>query len=157
MVTSLTGAVSVARAPTASEICLRPLISRTWSLRSSTVPPLGTSASPPLTTPTMRLSSGNLTSRSARPTASEPSFRITSATSMVSSAKLSTLIAPGTSRASLKLQSRHLLRVDYEVDPKHLPGERLSSLVVVRVVYTRHGAGNTLGLRRQARDDVHLV
>src|SRR5215218_10733547 len=157
MVTSLTGAVFVASTPTASEIWRRPLIRSTWSLTSSTVAPCGTSASPPLTTPTIRLFSGSLTSLRARPTASEPSARITSATSMVSSAKLSTLIAPGTRRASLKLQSRHLLRVDYEVDPKHLPGERLSSLVVVRVVYTRHGAGNILGLRRQARDDVHLV
>src|SRR5918995_1569689 len=136
MVTSLTGAVSVARAPTASEICRRPLIRRAWSLFSSTVPPLGTSASPRLTTPTMRLPSGNL------------------------DGVLGEAVHVDRARHQqrfLDLLSSHLLRMDYEVDPKHLPGERLSHLVVVGVMYTRHGARDALGLRRQTRDDVHFV
>ena len=57
----------------------------------------------------------------------------------------------------LDLLRRHLLGVDYEVDPEHLTGEWLSCLEVVGVVYTRHGAGDSLGLRSQASDDIHFV
>src|SRR5918998_1333586 len=57
----------------------------------------------------------------------------------------------------LDLFRRHLLGVDDEIDPQYVSRERLLRIVVVRVVEAGHGARHSLGLRRQARDNVHLV
>ena len=157
MVTSLTGAVSVARAPTASEICLPaadqedvvPLLqhrSASWHERLPAPHDADDEAV---------VGQPHVAERAAHGLRALVQDYLGHLDGVLGEAVY--VDRARHQQRFLDLQRRHLLRVDYEVDPKHLPGERLSRLVVVGVVYTRHGAGDALGLRRQARDDVHFV